>query len=301
MSVEPEIRTAAGVVRGRWENAIAVFRGVPYAEPPVGSRRFGAPIPVQRWDGVRDALEFGPPVPQASNAGAVMSSVSGSVRDGSADCLTLNVWSPDLGAVRLPVMVWIQGGTYLQNNSANPHCDGATLAGSGVVLVSMNYRVGADGFARIAGARTTAASSTRSPRCDGSRTISPGSVAIQPMSPFSASPLAERALNCPDSTGRLAPSANRSATSTATGIATSAAQQDHRRVGGAHRLTRSFHRWAARSCWSAGPCRKPIEQGRARASDAQRMVGRGVAMLWKIAERMSRGDVEIACAAPSPR
>jgi para-nitrobenzyl esterase len=65
---------------------------------------------VQRWDGTRDALEFGPPVPQATHAGSVMSSVSGSTADGSADCLTLNIWSPDLGAAGLPVMVWIHGG-----------------------------------------------------------------------------------------------------------------------------------------------------------------------------------------------
>lgn len=139
-------------MRGRWENAVAVFRGIRYAEPPIGARRFGAPVPAQRWDGVRDALKFGPPVPQSSNAGSVMSSASGRTSDGSEDCLTLNVWSPDLGAARLPVMVWIQGGTYLENNSANPHCDGARLAGSGVVVVSMNYRVGVDGFARIVGA-----------------------------------------------------------------------------------------------------------------------------------------------------
>ena len=152
MKIEPEIRTAAGVVRGRWENAVAVFRGIPYAQPPVGSRRFAAPVPVQRWNGIRDALEFGPPVPQATHTGSVMSSVSGSTDDGSDDCLRLNVWSPDLGAPELPVMVWIQGGTYLENNSANPHCDGATLARSGVVVVSMNYRVGVEGFAHIAGA-----------------------------------------------------------------------------------------------------------------------------------------------------
>ncbi|MEC3957935.1 carboxylesterase family protein [Nocardia sp. CDC153] len=152
MDIEPEIRTAAGVVRGRWETSVAVFRGIRYAEPPVGPRRFAGPIPARRWDGVRDAGVFGPPVPQVNNGGAVMSSVSGEVDDGSEDCLTLNVWSPDLGGANLPVMVWIQGGTYLENNTANPHCDGATLARAGVVVVSMNYRVGADGFARIAGA-----------------------------------------------------------------------------------------------------------------------------------------------------
>ncbi|WP_218024348.1 carboxylesterase/lipase family protein [Nocardia lijiangensis] len=152
MDIAPDIRTAAGVVRGRWENQVAVFRGIPYAEPPFGARRFGAPVPVQRGDGIRDAVQFGPPVPQARHAGSVMSSASGRTDDGSDNCLSLNIWSPDLGAARLPVMVWIQGGTYLENNTANPHYDGATLAGSGVVVVSMNYRVGVEGFAHIAGA-----------------------------------------------------------------------------------------------------------------------------------------------------
>jgi para-nitrobenzyl esterase len=109
-AIEPEIHTAAGVVRGRWENAVAVFRGIPYAEPPVGSHRFQAPVPAGRWEGTRDALEFGPPVPQAIHVGSVMTSVSGGAADGSADCLTLNVWSSDLGAARMPVMVWIHGG-----------------------------------------------------------------------------------------------------------------------------------------------------------------------------------------------
>ncbi|MFF0531830.1 carboxylesterase family protein [Nocardia amikacinitolerans] len=150
MTIESRVRTAAGVVRGRWEDGVAVFRGIPYAAPPFGPRRFAAPVAAQRWDGVRDAVMFGPAVPQATNRGSVMSSVSGRTEDGSEDCLTLNVWSPDPGAAHLPVMVWIQGGTYLENNCANPHYDGAKLAG--VVLVSMNYRVGAEGFAHIAGA-----------------------------------------------------------------------------------------------------------------------------------------------------
>ncbi|QIS12141.1 carboxylesterase/lipase family protein [Nocardia arthritidis] len=134
-----EIRTAAGIVRGRWENTVAVFRGIPYARPPFGALRFAAPAPVLPWDGVRDALEFGPPVPQAG-------SVSG------GDCLTVNIWSPEPGAAGLPVLVWIHGGRYLEGISGNPHFDGATLAASGAVLVSMNYRTGAEGFAHIAGA-----------------------------------------------------------------------------------------------------------------------------------------------------
>jgi len=182
MSIEPEVRTLAGVVRGRWENAGAVFRGIPYAEPPVGSRRFAAPVAGQRWDGIRDALEFGPPVPQAAHT------------EESADCLTLNVWTPDLGAVGLPVMVWIHGGKYLEGTSANPDYDGALLAASGVVVVSMNYRVGVEGFAHIAGPQTTGAFSTKSRRCGGYKTTSPRSGATRAMSPCSASPPAAEAL-----------------------------------------------------------------------------------------------------------
>ena len=150
--VDVDIRTVAGVVRGRWESGVAVFRGIPYAEPPFGLRRFAAPVPVMPWGGVREAITFGPPVPQAGHSGAVMSSVSGTAADGSGDCLTLNVWSPVLGAAGLPVLVWIHGGRYLQGSSANPHHDGAMLAARGVVVVSMNYRVGAEGFAHIHGA-----------------------------------------------------------------------------------------------------------------------------------------------------
>jgi para-nitrobenzyl esterase len=151
LGAEPEVVTTAGVVRGQSEGAIAVFRGIPYAQPPVGPLRFRAPVPVHRWDGVRDARHFGPPAPQATHTGSVMSSVSGSVADGSVDCLTLNVWSPDIGASRLPVMVWIHGSRYLEGTAANPHYDGAAFAAAGVVVGSMNYRVGAEGFAHIDG------------------------------------------------------------------------------------------------------------------------------------------------------
>ncbi len=193
VNIEPEIRTAAGVVRGSRENDVAVFRGIPYAEPPVGARRFGAPVPVRRWDGIRDALRFGPPVPQGAHTGSVMSSVSGNVDDGSADCLTLNLWSPDLGAGRLPVMVWIQGGTYLENNCANPHQNGATLARAGVVLVSMNYRVGVDGFAHITGAPGNRGILDQIAALRWVQDISAHSAAIQTTSPYSASPPVGRA------------------------------------------------------------------------------------------------------------
>jgi para-nitrobenzyl esterase len=131
-----DVRTVSGVVRGRWEGPVAVFRGIPYAKPPFGPRRFRAPVPVPRWDGVRDALEFGPPMPQPS-------------APYSLGELTLDVWSPLGGG--LPVMVWIHGGAYVEGGSSNPHCDARQLAAGGVVVVTVNYRVGVEGFAHIDG------------------------------------------------------------------------------------------------------------------------------------------------------
>ncbi|BBX82628.1 carboxylic ester hydrolase [Mycolicibacterium aubagnense] len=142
MTLMPEVPTTAGFVRGRWEKSVAVFRGIPYAQTPLGPYRFARPVPPQGWDGVRDALVFGPPAPQT---GAPASDVD-------TNWLTVNVWSPNLGTSGLPVMVWIHGGRYLEGHTANPHYNGAALAAAGVVVVSMNYRVGVEGFAYIAGA-----------------------------------------------------------------------------------------------------------------------------------------------------
>ncbi|MEV0764957.1 carboxylesterase family protein [Nocardia sp. NPDC050435] len=150
--MDAEIRTAAGWVRGGWENEIAVFRGIPYAPPPFGARRFQAPAELEGWDGVRAAVAFGSPVPQAGHSGSVMRAAGGVVEDGSDDCLTVNVWSPELGRVGMPVMVWIHGGAYLEGSSGDPHVDGARLAAAGVVVVSIEYRTGFEGFAHIAGA-----------------------------------------------------------------------------------------------------------------------------------------------------
>jgi len=135
------VHTEAGAVRGRRDGTVAVFRGMPYAQPPQGPLRFQAPVRVSAWDGVRDAMRFGPAAPQPGTL---------SDSDGDLGWLTVNVWSPDLGAVNLPVMVWIHGGRYLEDGTANPHYDGTNLAEAGVVLVSLNYRVGMEGFASIA-------------------------------------------------------------------------------------------------------------------------------------------------------
>ena len=140
-----EVRLAAGKVRGTREDGLAVFRGIPFAEPPVGPLRFAAPRPVAAWEGVREAAQFGPPPPQAGFFG-----MDALVRD-SYDWLTVNVWSPDPGA-RLPVLVWIQGGAYAIGMSGLPEYDGTRLARDGVVVVTFNYRVGIEGFGQIAGA-----------------------------------------------------------------------------------------------------------------------------------------------------
>lgn len=124
---EPEVRTVVGVLRGCREAGLAVFRGIPYAEPPVGGLRFAAPQPGRRWEGVRPAVAYGPPPPQPGAFGMSPQSVGD-------DWLTLNVWTPAPDpAARLPVMVWIPGGGYLVGCSGLPEYDGGHLAGSGTV------------------------------------------------------------------------------------------------------------------------------------------------------------------------
>lgn len=120
-----------------------MFRGIPYAQPPVGPLRFQAPAPVEGWSGTRRATEFGPVAPQAGPT------AEGSVGN---DWLTLNVSTPALGAAGLPVLVWIHGGAYIAGAASDPMYDPAALTGAGLVVVSINYRVAVEGFALIEGA-----------------------------------------------------------------------------------------------------------------------------------------------------
>ncbi len=136
-----DVMVTGGIVRGSVEAGLAVFRGIPYAASPV---RFGAPQPVQTWDGVREASSFGPPPPQSTALGARADA------EGGEDWLSINVWSADLGG-GLPVMVWIQGGAYVFGWSGLPEYDGGNLARGGVVVVTFNYRVGLEGFGYVEG------------------------------------------------------------------------------------------------------------------------------------------------------
>jgi len=150
----PQARTSRGTVRGRAERGVAVFRGIPFAQPPVGALRFQAPRPAEGWGGVREADVFGPPPPQApmgppppATAGAPQP-----VRHDPTDWLTLNVWTPDPGSAGLPVMVWVYGGAYRMGSAGVPEYDGGALAGAGVVVVTANHRVGIDGYLQLDGA-----------------------------------------------------------------------------------------------------------------------------------------------------
>ncbi|KAA2265830.1 carboxylesterase family protein [Solihabitans fulvus] len=140
--------TRLGRVRGRAVGGVSVFTGVPYAAAPEGALRFRPPAPVQAWDGIRDCGDFGSAAPQSAPApGAPPAWRPG---DG-LDCLTLTVWSPELGAAGLPVMVWIHGGLWKHGAAAMPQYDATALAGSGVVVVTLNYRVGFEGFGHLPG------------------------------------------------------------------------------------------------------------------------------------------------------
>ena len=144
----PTVRTAAGVLRGSREAGLAVFRGIPYAEPPVGALRFAAPRPVRGSMGVRAAVSYGPPPPQPGFFGT-----AGLASESTDDWLSVNVWSPDPApGAGLPVLVWIPGGGYEIGASSFPEYDGGRLAAGGVVVVTLNYRLGVEGFAQIDGA-----------------------------------------------------------------------------------------------------------------------------------------------------
>ncbi len=145
------VTTNCGAVRGVERDGIRVFKGIPYAAPPVGALRWQPPADPIPWAGVREAGEFGNWAPQnKSNLDDVMGAETG---EQSEDCLTLNVWTPGLDQGKRPVMVWIHGGGFTIGSGAQGIYEGRTLSRHGdVVVVTINYRLGIFGFANLAAA-----------------------------------------------------------------------------------------------------------------------------------------------------
>ncbi|MCC6781262.1 MAG: carboxylesterase family protein [Planctomycetes bacterium] len=142
----PRVRTTAGLVLGetlaRGTVPIHAFRGIPFAAPPVGALRWRAPQPPEPWEGERACTRFSPACPQPQDLTSGLA-----FRTQSEDCLYLNVWTPSLEPARgLPVMVWIHGGGNLVGGAGSPVYDGRHLAAAGVVLVSIQYRLGVFGY-----------------------------------------------------------------------------------------------------------------------------------------------------------
>ena len=139
------VKTQHGEVGGSAADGVNTFKGIPYAAPPFGANRLRPPQPVEPWGGVRDAFTYGarpPELPYPSPWDVLIPELDVP----GEDCLTLNVWSPDLGSAGLPVMVWIPGGVFEHGTSASPFYDGSRFARDGIVCVTINYRVGAEGF-----------------------------------------------------------------------------------------------------------------------------------------------------------
>jgi para-nitrobenzyl esterase len=138
------VHAPAGAVQGEAVGELNVFKGLPYAAPPTGWRRWRPPAEAPVWKGVRDATRFGPACvqPRSQPGSSIYASDLGAM---SEDCLSLNVWAP-AKAQKAPVLVWIHGGALVTGSSGEAIYDGAKLAGQGVVVVSINYRLGVLGY-----------------------------------------------------------------------------------------------------------------------------------------------------------
>jgi para-nitrobenzyl esterase len=141
-AADATVAIAQGVLHGSAEDGVQVYRGIPYAAAPTGAFRWRAPQPAPGWTDPREATKFGPICPQNQRV-----SMFTPREKQSEDCLTLNVWTPATSATaKLPVMVWIHGGGFLEGGSAFPIYDGTDLSKHGVVIVTFNYRLGELGF-----------------------------------------------------------------------------------------------------------------------------------------------------------
>lgn len=147
------VQTRSGAVRGTESEGVAVWRGIPYAAPPVGQLRWAAPHREQPWGGVRDAAEFGPRAPQREPEALAPAAAATVPTDDHTpyreDCLYLNVCAPHDADFQLPVQVWLHGGGFHYGSGAHVFGEGAAVARRGTVVVTVNYRLGALGFLNL--------------------------------------------------------------------------------------------------------------------------------------------------------
>lgn len=141
----PEVRVASGRLRGRMDQRVAAFLGIPYAAPPFGARRMRPPESPARWEGTRSATGYGPTCPKGSY-GPDSAVLFPEVVIPGEECLNLNVWTPAPGSSGLPVLVWIHGGQFTQGSGSILGYRGNSFARDGIVCVTINYRLGGDGF-----------------------------------------------------------------------------------------------------------------------------------------------------------
>ena len=144
------IETKTGKVQGYISNNLQIFKGIPYADSPIGSLRFSPPAERDPWTNIHDASKYGPYVYQGYTPLEALFGKPG--WESETDCLTLNIWTPNTDDLKRPVMVWIHGGAFIMGGGANPIYNGSELAKRGnIVIVTINYRLGALGFLNTAG------------------------------------------------------------------------------------------------------------------------------------------------------
>jgi para-nitrobenzyl esterase len=146
---EAVVEIESGKIEGNYLDGLYIFKGIPYAAPPIGELRWMPPQPVEPWEGIRPAQTFGTIAPQTVMENAALEVIS-VVEPQDEDCLYLNVWSPGLDDARRPVMVWIHGGAFNMGSGSQPTTDASKPAARGdVVVVSINYRLGLLGFLNL--------------------------------------------------------------------------------------------------------------------------------------------------------
>ena len=143
MMAQTQVKTAEGILEGKDLSGITIFKGVPFAAPPVGNLRWKAPQPMQKWEGVRKATEYGPNPMQE----ALFGDMNFGTKVNSEDCLYLNIWTPaKTMKEHLPVLIYFNGGGLMAGSGSEPRYAGDAMARKGIISITANYREGIFGF-----------------------------------------------------------------------------------------------------------------------------------------------------------